>query len=62
MAWYNNIFGAKPVEAEEKLNPAQYNIGSNKVESSREPAFSYERAYEDFSVERKRFPRRCSGC
>ena len=50
MAWYNNIFGAKPVEAEEKLNPAQYNIGSNKVESSREPAFSYERAYEDLEI------------
>ena len=50
MAWYNNIFGAKPVEVEEKLNPAQYNIGSNKVESSREPAFSYERAYEDLEI------------
>ena len=50
MAWYNNIFGAKPVKAEEKLNPAQYNIGSNKVESSREPAFSYERAYEDLEI------------
>ena len=50
MAWYNNIFGAKPVEAEEKLNPAQYNIGSNKVESSREPAFSYEKAYEDLEI------------
>jgi len=50
MAWYNNIFGAKPVDAEEKLNPAQYNMGSNKVESSREPAFSYERAYEDLEI------------
>ena len=50
MAWYNNIFGAKPVKAEEKLNPAQYNIGSNKVESSREPAFSYEKAYEDLEI------------
>ena len=50
MAWYNNIFGEKPVETEEKLNPAQYNIGSNKVESSREPAFSYERAYEDLEI------------
>ena len=50
MAWYNNIFGAKPVKTEEKLNPAQYNMGSNKVESSREPAFSYERAYEDLEI------------
>ncbi len=51
MAWFNNIFGAKPVEAdEEKLNPAQYNIGSNKIESSREPSFSYERAYEDLEI------------
>ena len=50
MAWYNNIFGAKPTETEEKLNPAQYNMGSNKVESSREPAFSYERAYEDLEI------------
>ena len=27
MAWYNNIFGAKPVEVEEKLNPAQFHMG-----------------------------------
>jgi len=50
MAWYNNIFGGKPIETEEKLNPAQYSMGSNKVESSREPAFSYERAYEDLEI------------
>ena len=50
MAWYNNIFGAKPSETEEKLNPAQFDMGSNKVESSREPAFSYERAYEDLEI------------
>ena len=45
MAWYNNIFGTKPVE--EKLNPAQRYIGNEK-ESSREPVFSYEQYYEAF--------------
>ena len=47
MAWYNNIFGRKPVE--EKLNPAQY-MDANNVESSREPTISYERAYEDLEI------------
>ena len=47
MAWYNP-FEKKSVE--EKLNPAQFNIGSNKVESSREPSFSYEKAYEDLEI------------
>ena len=46
MAWYNNIFGRKPVEVEEKLNPAQY-LDSKNVDSSREPTLSYERAVED---------------
>ena len=49
MAWYNNIFGAKPVEVEEKLNPAQYYMGSE-VNSSREPTYSYERAYEELEI------------
>ena len=47
MAWYNNIFGAAVVE--EKLNPAQEYIGLT-TQSSREPNFSYERAYEDLEV------------
>jgi hypothetical protein len=50
MAWYNNIFGAKSVEAEEKLNPGQYTIGGGKTESSRESTLSYERAYEDLET------------
>ena len=49
MAWYNNIFGAKPVEVEEKLNPAQFHMGGN-ITSSHEPTFSYEKAYEDLEV------------
>ena len=47
MAWYNNIFGRKPVE--EKLNPAQQYIGNEK-ESSREPTFSYEKYYEELEI------------
>ena len=42
MAWYN-IFEKKPVEVEEKLNPAQLHMG-NEINSSREPSFSYEKA------------------
>ena len=49
MAWYNNIFSRKPVEVEEKLNPAQY-LDSKNVDSSREPTLSYERAYEDLEI------------
>ena len=49
MAWYNNIFGAKPVEVEEKLNPAQFHMGGN-ITSSHEPTFSYEKAYEDLEI------------
>ncbi len=45
MAWYNNIFGDK----EEKLNPAQPYF-DHKIESSREPTFSFERAYEDLEI------------
>ena len=48
MAWYNNIFG-KEVEVEEKLNPAQRYMGLS-TESSREPSFSYEKAYEELEV------------
>jgi len=49
MAWYNNIFGGKSEEVEEKLNPAQPYIGPD-ISSSREPSFSYEKAYEDLEV------------
>ena len=49
MAWYNNIFGAKTVEVEEKLNPAQFHMGGTSA-SSHEPSFSYEKAYEDLEV------------
>jgi HK97 family phage portal protein len=49
MAWYNNLFGGKTVEVEEKLNPAQQFYG-NEIQSSREPTFSYERAYEELEI------------
>jgi len=49
MAWYNNLFGSKPVEVEEKLNPAQQYIG-NSIESSREYTQSYETYYEELEV------------
>tara|TARA_X000001382_G_scaffold112274_1_gene89478 strand:+ start:293 stop:1483 length:1191 start_codon:yes stop_codon:yes gene_type:complete len=48
MAWYNP-FEKKPVEVEEKLNPAQLHMG-NDINSSREPTFSYEKAYEDLEI------------
>ena len=49
MAWYNNIFGAKTVEVEEKLNPAQFHMGGTSA-PSHEPSFSYEKAYEDLEI------------
>lgn len=49
MAWYNNLFGNKPADVEEKLNPAQQYYG-NDVQPSREPTFSYERAYEELEI------------
>jgi HK97 family phage portal protein len=51
MAWYN-IFEKKPVEVEEKLNPAQLHMG-NDINSSREPSFSYEKAYEDLEIDNR---------
>ena len=49
MAWYDKIIGRKPQVDEEKLNPAQpYYDG--KIESSREPTFSFEKAYEDLEI------------
>jgi HK97 family phage portal protein len=49
MAWYNTIFRRKPSGDQEKLNPAQPYF-DGKVESSREPTFNFERAYEDLEV------------
>ena len=49
MAWYDKIIGRTPQVDEEKLNPAQpYYDG--KIESSREPTFSFEKAYEDLEI------------
>ena len=49
MAWYNNIFTAKTLDAQEKLNPAQQYYG-NDIQNSREPTFQYERAYEELEI------------
>ena len=49
MAWYNNLFGRKPVETEEKLNPIQQYLGVQ-TESSREFTNSYERYYEQLEI------------
>jgi HK97 family phage portal protein len=49
MAWYNNIFGQKVIEVEEKLNPAQFHMGGTTA-ASHEPSFSYEKAYEDLEI------------
>ena len=49
MAWYDTLLGRKPDDLEEKLNPAQQYY-DNKIEPSREPHFSYERAYEELEI------------
>lgn len=50
MAWYNPFSNKKiDDEAIEKLNPAQ-SYFDNKVESSREPIYNYERAYEEIEI------------
>lgn len=50
MAWYNNLFTRKPVEAEEeKLNPVQAWLGQN-VEGSREFTGQYETYYENLEI------------
>ncbi len=49
MAWYNNLFGKKPVETEEKLNPAQ-SYYERIIEPTRENFTSYEKAYEDLEI------------
>jgi len=49
MAWYDRLIGRAPKVDEEKLNPAQPYFDS-KIESSREPTFSFEKAYEDLEI------------
>lgn len=50
MAWYNPFSNKKLDEdVSEKLNPAQAYY-DNKVESSREPIYNYERAYEELEI------------
>jgi HK97 family phage portal protein len=51
MAWYDNIFNrsSQDEDLEEKLNPAQPYY-DHKTEPSREPHFSYERAYEELEI------------
>ena len=49
MAWYNNIFGRKPEEVEEKLNPIQDFLGGQ-IEGSREFTRHYEKFYENLKV------------
>ena len=49
MAWYNKIFGSKPVETEEKLNPIQQYLGLDK-QGSREFHSSYEGYYETLEI------------
>ncbi len=49
MAWYNNLFGRKPVDLEEKLNPAQQYFDHD-IEPTRENFTSYEAAYEQLEI------------
>lgn len=49
MAWYDRLIGRAPKVDEEKLNPAQPYF-DGKIESSREPTFSFEKAYEDLEI------------
>jgi len=49
MAWYDRIIGRAPQADSEKLNPAQPYY-DHKTESSREPTFDFERAYEDLEI------------
>ena len=49
MAWYNKIFGSKPVEIEEKLNPIQQYLGLDK-QGSREFHSNYEAYYETLEI------------
>lgn len=49
MAWYDALIGKKAEDLEEKLNPAQPYY-DNKIEPTREPTYSYERAYEELEI------------
>jgi len=49
MAWYDRIIGRTPKDLEEKLNPSQPYY-DNKIEPTREPTYSYERAYEELEI------------
>jgi len=49
MAWYDRLIGRTPVADDEKLNPAQRYF-DHKIESSREPHFDFEKAYEDLEI------------
>src|SRR6056300_919315 len=49
MAWYDRIIGRTPEDLEEKLNPSQPYY-DNKIEPTREPTYSYERAYEELEI------------
>ena len=50
MAWYDRLIGRKPQDSEEeKLNLVGRNSYSD-IEHSREPAYSYELAYEDLEI------------
>ena len=49
MAWYDRIIGRAPQADSEKLNPAQPYY-DHKTESSREPTFDFEKAYEDLEI------------
>jgi len=49
MAWYDRLIGRAPQADSEKLNPAQPYY-DHKTESSREPHFDFERAYEDLEI------------
>ena len=49
MAWYDRLIGRKPKDSEEKLNLGGRNSYSD-IEHSREPAYSYELAYEDLEI------------
>ena len=50
MAWYDRLIGRKPQNSdEEKLNFGGRNSYSD-IEHSREPAYSYELAYEDLEI------------
>jgi HK97 family phage portal protein len=49
MAWYDKLIGKTPDADYEKLNPAQRYF-DQKVESSREPHFDFEKAYEDLEI------------